>query len=122
MVTKNELQRTSKALEVSNKEKADREESANNLQIQSSLTEEEKTKLKKEEKNLRETIAKLEASQTALTKNAQVFSLPLMVILTKGSIRLAVVYCVSTEIGNLQSVRKSTHVPPSVTRRKSPNV
>jgi len=71
-MTKNELQRTSKALEVSNKEKADREESANNLQKQSSLTEEEKAKMKKEEKSLRETIAKLEASQAALTKNAQV--------------------------------------------------
>jgi hypothetical protein len=34
MMTKNELQRTTKALEVSNKEKADREESANNLQVQ----------------------------------------------------------------------------------------
>jgi hypothetical protein len=33
MMTKNELQRTTKALEVSNKEKADREESANNLQV-----------------------------------------------------------------------------------------
>ena len=73
MITKNELQKTSKALEVSSKEKADREESANNLQLRSNLTEEERLKLKKEEKSLRETLAKLEASKDALTRNSQVF-------------------------------------------------
>jgi hypothetical protein len=53
-------------------EKLDREESANHLQRQSSVSEEERAKLKKEEKLLREAIAKLESSQTALTKNVQV--------------------------------------------------
>ncbi len=74
LITKNELQKTTKALEVSNKEKADREESANTLQLQSNLTEEERIKLKKEEKLLKETLAKLEASKDALTRNSQVFS------------------------------------------------
>jgi hypothetical protein len=71
-MTKNDLQKTSKALEVSIKEKTDREESANTLQLQSNLTEEEKVKLKKEEKSLKEIITKLEASQSALTRNVQV--------------------------------------------------
>ena len=75
MVTKNELQRTTKALEVSNKQKADREESANNLQLQSNLTEEEKAKMKKDEKALKETISKLETTQAALNKNVEVNTL-----------------------------------------------
>jgi hypothetical protein len=36
------------------------------------LTEEEKAKMKKEEKTLKETIAKLEAGHATLTKNVEV--------------------------------------------------
>ena len=59
-------------MEVCNKEKSDREESANTLRLQSNATEEENLKLKKEEKLLRDNIAKLEAGQAALSRNAQV--------------------------------------------------
>ena len=60
---------------VSNKQKADREESANNLQLQSNLTEEEKAKMKKDEKALKEIISKLETTQAALNKNVEVNTL-----------------------------------------------
>ena len=59
-------------MEVCTKEKSDLEESANTLQLQSNVTEDENLKLKKEEKILKETVAKLEAGQAALSRNAQV--------------------------------------------------
>jgi len=72
MKAKTDLKKASQSLEIVTKEKNSKEASANSLLIQSTSSEEEIQKFKKEEKILRETISKLEANQGALTTNVQV--------------------------------------------------
>jgi hypothetical protein len=80
MITKAELQKSSQALEVATKEKLSKEASTNSLLLQTNSSVEEIQKMKREEKILKETIAKLEASQGAFAKNVQVRMIDFLIL------------------------------------------